>query len=64
MALRWALGIEPRTAWQSEFEGLRNASITEIEHWPHGVMAGGAPRFSELKRIGDVAHLSGIVTDF
>lgn len=64
MALRWALGIAPRTAWQAEFEGLRNASISEIEHWPRGVMAGGAPRFSELKRIGDVAHLRGLVTDF
>ena len=63
MALRWVVGLATRSTWQSEFEGLRNASITEVEHWPNGVMLGGSPRFSELKRIGDVAHLDGLVTD-
>ena len=62
-ALQWSLGMDPRSPWQHEFNELRNASITEIEFWPEGRMAGGAPRFFVLKRIGDVGHLGNLVTD-
>ena len=62
-ALHWSLGMDPRSPWQHEFNDLRNASITEIEFWPQGRMAGGAPRYFVLKRIGDVEHLGGLVTD-
>ena len=62
-ALQWSLGMDPRSPWQHEFNELRNASITEIEFWPEGRMAGGAPRFFVLKKIGDVGHLGNLVTD-
>ena len=62
-AIRWSLDMAPRSPWQHEFEELRNASITEIEFWPEGRMAGGAPRYFVLKRIGDVGHLGNLVTD-
>ena len=62
-ALQWSLGMDPRSSWQHEFNELRNASITEIEFWPEGRMAGGAPRYFVLKRIGDVGHLGNLVTD-
>ena len=62
-ALHWSLGMDSRSPWQHEFNELRNASITEIEFWPEGRMAGGAPRYFVLKRIGDVGHLEGLVTD-
>ena len=39
-ALRWALDIAPQRPWQQEFE-LPNASITEVEFWPHGRVSGG-----------------------
>jgi len=61
--LHWSLGMDARSPWQHEFNDLRNASITEIEFWPEGRMAGGAPRYFVLKRIGDVGHLEGLVTD-
>ena len=61
-ALRWALGIGPRTPWQHEFY-LPNASITEIEYWPHGRVAGGAPRLAMFNRIGDVRHLGVMASD-
>ena len=60
-ALRWSLGISPRSPWQYEFE-VQNASITEIEFWPQGRIRGGAPRYSVLKRIGDVGHLANLGT--
>ena len=58
----WALGIDPRSPWQHEFY-LPNASITEIEYWPHGRVAGGAPRLAMFNRIGDVRHLGAMATD-
>ena len=61
-ALRWALGIGPRSPWQHEFD-LPNASITEIEFWPQGRIVGGAPRYAVFNRIGDVGHLGAMVTD-
>ncbi len=62
VALRWSLGIGPRVPLQHEFDA-KNASITEIEFWPHGRVRGGAPRYSVLKRIGDVGHLGTLATD-
>ncbi len=61
-ALRWALGIGPRSPWQHEFD-LPNASITEIEFWPQGRIVRGAPRYAVFNRIGDVGHLGAMVTD-
>jgi broad specificity phosphatase PhoE len=62
-ALRWALGITPTVPWMHEFECLANASITEIEFWPNGRVKGGAPRYAAFRRVGDVAHLGGLITD-
>ena len=62
-AIRWSLGIEPWTPLQHEFDA-KNASITEIEFWPHGRVRGGAPRYAVLKRIGDVGHLGDLSTEY
>ena len=62
-AIRWSLGIDPRIPLQHEFDA-KNASITEIEFWPHGRVRGGAPRYAVLKRIGDVEHLDGLATEY
>lgn len=61
-ALRWAVGLPPDSVWQHEFD-LANASISEIEYWPRGRVAGGSPRYAVLWRIGDVAHLGRLVSD-
>ncbi len=63
MAIRWSLGIDKRSPWQYEFAELQNASFTEIEVWPYGRVPGGAPRYSVLRKIGDVGHLGDLVTD-
>jgi broad specificity phosphatase PhoE len=60
--LRWALGITLDTPWQHEFE-VANASITELEVWPRGRIKGGASRYTVLRRVGDVTHLDGIVSE-
>src|SRR5215210_843621 len=60
--LRWALGITPDSPWQHEFE-VANASITELEFWPHGRIRGGASRYTVLRRVGDVTHLDDIVSE-
>ncbi len=62
-SLRWAYGLKADDDWLAEAE-LPNASITEIEHWNEGRHRDGAPRFSLVHRIGDVAHLpSKLVTE-
>ena len=61
-ALQWSLSLAPEHPWGHEFD-ITNGSITEIEFWPRGRVAEGAPRDAALKRIGDVAHLSGLVSD-
>ena len=61
--IRWSLRIGPDAAWEHDFD-IPNASITELEHWPHGRIRGGAPRYTALLRVGDVKHLTGIATDF
>ena len=60
--IRWALGIAPDAPWQHDFD-VPNASITEMEYWPRGRIAGGAPRFTDLLRFGDVRHLDELETD-
>ena len=61
--IRWSLGIGPDAPWDHDFD-VPNASITELEHWPHGRVKGGAPRYTSLLRVGDVKHLAGMATDF
>ena len=61
--IRWSLGIGPDAPWEHDFE-VPNASITELEHWPHGRVKGGPPRYTALLRFGDVRHLGDIATDF
>ena len=61
--IRWSLGIGPDVPWEHDFD-IRNASITELEHWPHGRVKGGASRYTALLRIGDVKHLGEMATDF
>ena len=60
--LMWALGIDPRSPWQHEFD-IPYASITEIEFWPAGRVLGGAPRYAVLNRLGDDRHLGAMSTD-
>jgi 2,3-bisphosphoglycerate-dependent phosphoglycerate mutase len=60
--LRWSLGTTPASPWQHEFE-VANASITELEVWPRGRIRGGASRYTVLRRVGDVTHLDGIVSE-
>jgi probable phosphoglycerate mutase len=56
-ALRWAYALSAGDDWVTE-ASLPNASLTEVEHWPGGRRHGGAPRFTLVHRIGDVAHLA------
>lgn len=55
-ALRWAYDGRPEDDWVTE-AALPNGSVTEIEHWPQGRHAEGAPHFSLVHRVGDVSHL-------
>jgi broad specificity phosphatase PhoE len=48
--VRWALGIAPEEPWTLECDVL-HASITEVEVWPRGRVAGGAPRYAVLRRL-------------
>ena len=61
-ALHWALGLGPSHRWQADLP-CNNGSITEIEFWPRGRVAQGAPRYAELRRIGDESHLGGNVSE-
>jgi probable phosphoglycerate mutase len=61
-ALRWCVGFAPEEPWQHDFE-LPNASITELEVWPRGRVAGGAPRYTAVRRVGDVAHLAELESE-
>jgi len=60
--VRWSLGLPPASPWQHELD-LANASISEVEFWPHGRVRGGAPRYAVLRRVGDVTHLGALVSD-
>lgn len=55
-SLRWAYGLPADADWVTEAE-LPNASITELEYWPLGRHEVGAPHYTLVRRIGDVAHL-------
>ncbi|MSP22305.1 MAG: histidine phosphatase family protein [Dehalococcoidia bacterium] len=57
-ALRWAWGLTSRNVWLAEVRAP-HASVTEIEHWPRGRHAEGAPRYSVVKRIGDTSAQPG-----
>ena len=61
-ALRWAMGISPDHHWQSDMP-ITTASITELAYWPSGRIAGGAPRYAALRRIGDVSHLGELARE-
>lgn len=53
---RWGLGIRPSIPWLFELD-IGNASITEMEIWPNGRIATGAPRHCVLRSVGDMRHL-------
>lgn len=55
--VRWAFGLGPESPWTTEVVAP-HASITEIEYWPQGRHASGAPRHAVLARSGDVRHLT------
>ena len=61
-AIRWALGIDPEAPWQHEVE-VQHASITEVEFWPRGRIAGGSPRYAALRRVNCTVHLRSLTTD-
>lgn len=56
---RWAVAIPPSQPWMFEVES-GNASISEIEAWPHGRIDGGPPMHAVLHRIGDGKHLGAL----
>ena len=56
VTMRWAIGIAPGTPVLHDFP-IANASISELIHWPHGRMTGGAPRYTEFASVGSVDHL-------
>ena len=62
-AIRWGQGIPHNMPWMHEFESVANASITEVEFWPRGRVEGGSPQYAVLRRLGDVTHLRGLVSD-
>lgn len=53
---RWALSIPPEQHWTFELE-VPNASIAEIEVWPHGRSQSGPPKHSVVYKIGEARHL-------
>lgn len=57
-AVRWAVGLTSRNPWLAEVDAP-HASVTEIEHWPRGRHADGAPRYSVVRRIGDASAVPG-----
>ena len=56
VTMRWAIGIAAGTPVLHDFP-IANASISELIHWPHGRMTGGAPRYTEFRSVGAVHHL-------
>jgi hypothetical protein len=62
--LRWVFGLSPNTAWTTEAV-VAHGSITELRHWPDGRHAQGAPRHTQLVRLGDVSHLpADLISDW
>jgi broad specificity phosphatase PhoE len=56
-ALRWAFGLTSTNAWFIEAD-VPHGSVTELEHWPRGRHEEGAPRYSVLRRLGDVGGIA------
>ncbi len=54
--IRWAVGLSVNAPWTHDFP-VSNASVTELEFWPRGRVAGGAPRYTEFRRIAETTHL-------
>ena len=61
-AIRWAFDIRPEAPWQHELD-VKHASITEVEFWPRGRIAGGSPRYAVLRRVNDTVHLGRLARD-
>ena len=61
-AFRWSLGIDSERPWEFELD-VFNASITEIEVWPHGHILNGPPRHTVVRRVADVNHLGNLISD-
>jgi broad specificity phosphatase PhoE len=55
-AIRWSVGLSPDAPWLHDFP-LSNASVTELQYWPRGRVAGGGPRYAGFERVGDTTHL-------
>jgi broad specificity phosphatase PhoE len=55
-AIRWGLGFSVDAPWMHDF-AVANASLTELEFWPRGRVAGGAPRYTEFRRMAQTTHL-------
>lgn len=54
--VRWALGATGNP-WLGEV-AVGHASVTELAVWPSGMLGGnGAPRHTEIRRLGEVGHL-------
>jgi broad specificity phosphatase PhoE len=61
-AIRWCIGVPAESPWMHDFP-LSNASITEVEFWPHGRVDGGAPRYSAFLRVADCSHILDCASD-
>ena len=53
---RWTVCIHPRQPWAFEIE-VPNASISEIQVWPIGIVKDGPPSHAVIHRIDDNRHL-------
>jgi probable phosphoglycerate mutase len=56
-AIRWAVGLSVDSPWMHDI-AVSNASVTELEFWPQGRVTGGAPRYTELRRMAETTHLA------
>ncbi len=56
---RWAAGLPAKSTWQHDLP-ISTASITELQIWPQGRVASGAPRYVAFLRVGDVGHLGAV----
>ena len=61
-AFRWFVGLPDEASWTHDLPAS-NASITELEYWPAGRVAGGSPRYTALLRVCDTSHLTDCWSD-
>jgi probable phosphoglycerate mutase len=62
-AIRWAVGLLPKSNWEHEFP-FSCCSLTELLYWPQGRVKGKAPRYAEFRKLASVEHLPpGLRTD-